>query len=305
MIWRWQQCRVAVFLLGLLPFSSIAAEPAAAALAAARREALRGVFGTYDAAPRQRDGRVDLARLVRELVNIKAQTYNFLIWHGSNDWHDLQLFLPQARAAGIRTWITLVPPSESPPQTQRFSEPFRLDYERWATEIAQLSRRETNLVAWSVDDFAYNAATFTPACLERLQTRTRSINPRLAFVPCLYYRQLTPDFVARYHRFFDGILFPYRHESAGANLNEWDTLPAEVARLRELFGPTMPVLVDVYATAHSRLGDSTPEYVEHVMQLGRTHADGVLVYCHQYADKHPAKHAIIQNLFQTWTREPH
>lgn len=303
-----QRGLTALRLAMLLPIVGIAAESSSEVNletnAHARREAVRNTFGTYDAEPRQSDGRVDIERLVRELTEIKARTYNFLIWHGSNDWSDLQLFLPRAREHAIQVWVTLVPPSESPPHAKTFSEPFRLDYERWAIEIAQLSRRETNLVAWSVDDFAYNAKTFTPEYLQSLQTQAHTINPRLAFVPCLYYRQLTPEFASKYRPLFDGLLFPYRHESAGSNLSEWDTLPAEVARIRELFGPTLPILVDVYATRHSRLGDSTPEYVKRVMELGREHADGVLIYCHQYADENPAKHAVIKQLFQTWSRKP-
>ena len=31
------------------------------------------------------------------------------------------------------------PPSESPPHTRQYSEPFQLDYQRWAAEIARLS----------------------------------------------------------------------------------------------------------------------------------------------------------------------
>ena len=54
--------------------------------------------------------------------------------------------LPTARS-------TPRPPSASPPlYGTLYSEPFRLDYERWAKEIAQLSVREKNLIAWSLDD---------------------------------------------------------------------------------------------------------------------------------------------------------
>ena len=93
---------------------------------AARVNNLRGSFGTYDAEPRQADGRVDVERLVAELTAIKANTYNFLVWRAATDWEDFKLFLPRAREHQIKVWVTLVPPSESPPHTGQFSEPFRL-----------------------------------------------------------------------------------------------------------------------------------------------------------------------------------
>ncbi len=232
--------------------------------AAARIEALRGTFGTYDAEPRKGDGRVDVERLVRELVAIKANTYNFLVWRAATDWEDFKLFLPLAREKDIKVWITLVPPSESPPHSRQYSEPFRLDYQRWAVEIARLSLQEPNLVAWSLDDFSYDSKTFTVEYMKKMIGDARRINPRLAFVPCLYYGHVTPQLAETYRPFVDGILFPYRHESGKRNLSQWDTLEPEVARIKQRFGSSLPVFVDVYATKHSQLNDSTAEYVEQV-----------------------------------------
>ncbi len=111
-----------------------------------------------------------------------------------------------------------MPPSESPPRTRNYSEPFRLDYAKWAAEIAQLSLREPNLVAWSLDDFSHNTRTFTPACLRAVLEAARQINPKLAFVPCCYYRHVTPSFAETYRPWLDGVLFPYRNESGEMNL---------------------------------------------------------------------------------------
>src|SRR5436190_1053985 len=129
-----------------------------------RSEKVRGTLGTYDGEPRLPNGRVDAQKLVSELTDLHANTYNWLIWHAKTDWEDLKLFLPQARKNQINVWVTLVPPSESPPKYgANYSEPFRLDYARWAKEIAQLSVREKNLVAWSLDDFSSaNTDFFTP-----------------------------------------------------------------------------------------------------------------------------------------------
>src|SRR5262245_4401121 len=120
---------------------------------------LQGCLGTYHGEPRLANGRVDCHQLLAELAEIRANTYSWLIWEKPTDWDDLKLFLPLARAQKIRVWVTLVPPSESPPLTSHFSEPFRLDYARWGIEIARLSLQETNLVAWSIDDFPYDTET--------------------------------------------------------------------------------------------------------------------------------------------------
>jgi hypothetical protein len=264
---------------------------------------LRGCFGTYDAEPRKNDGRVDVERLVGELVAIQANTYNFLVWRAATDWEDLKLFLPRARAKNIKVWVTLVPPSESPPHTRQYSEPFQLDYQRWAAEIARLSLREPNLVAWSLDDFSYDSKTFTVDYMEKMIGDARRINPRLAFVPCLYYDHITPQLAEKYRRFMNGILFPYRHESRKRNLSQWDTLESEVARVKERFGRALPVFVDVYATRHSQLNDSTAEYVEQVMAIGRQCADGVLIYQHQYEASSPEKYRVIKELFHRWSSE--
>ena len=270
---------------------------------AARSGRLHGAFGTYDAEPRKSDGRVDVGRLVAELVAIRANTYNFLVWRAATDWEDLHLFLPQAREKNIKVWVTLVPPSESPPHTRQYCEPYRLDYVRWAVEIARLSVQEPNLVAWSLDDFSYDSKTFTVNYMEKMIGGSRRINPRLAFVPCLYYDHVTPQLAERYRPFVDGILFPYRHESGKRNLSDWDTLENEVARVRERFGGTVPVFLDVYATKHSQLNDSTAEYVEQVMSIGRRCADGVLIYQHQYEASSPEKYRVIKALFDRWAIE--
>ncbi len=295
---RARSLRLSLWLLCGL-FFAVAASPGRAVDAAApdRAAALRGCLATYNAPPRGADGRVDQSRLLQELAELGANTYNWLVWHQATDWDDLQRFLPRARAQNLRVWVTLVPPSESPPRTKTFSEPYRLDYERWAQEIARLSLAEPNLVAWSIDDFAHNLSVYTPAKLRLLLEGARRLNPRLAFVPCVYFRQITPAFAASHGGLLDGVLFPYRNESVKANLTDPGQVAAEVARVRQLFPPGLPVIVDVYATRHSSLGDSTPEYVAAVLAAGRAAADGVMVYCHQNPKNQAAKHAIIRRAF--------
>jgi hypothetical protein len=125
--------RVILYLAITLSASAAIAADDAAALK--RREALLHSYGTYAGDLRLPDGKFDYLRLLDELTELHANTYNWLIAHSATDWDDLQAFLPMARKKGIRVWVTLLPPSESSPRTQNIAEPFRLDYERWAGEL--------------------------------------------------------------------------------------------------------------------------------------------------------------------------
>ena len=297
--------RSALLLSLLPPLGGCATSGAGARHARAERaRVLLGTRATYSGAPRTADHRVDVDRLIAELVELHANTYSFAIHGYATDWDDLKLFLPRAREKGIRVWASVVPPSESPPRTRAFAEPFRLDYERWAVEFARLSLQETNLVAWSIDDFTHNLdRTYTPAYVKRMLGSARAINPRLAFVPCCYFPKLTAAFVTNYGPLLDGILFPYRHESAKANLTDPSLVEPELRRLKQLVGPDLPIVLDIYATAHSRLGPTTPQYVEQAMIAGHRAADGVMIYCHQDPGKNPEKYQIIRRLFGAWAAE--
>jgi hypothetical protein len=292
---------VAVIVAACAIASWIAARAAAAEETGTvdREQAIRGSFGTYDSAPRGKDGHVDISRLLSELVDIRANTYHWLIAHASTDWEDLHRFLPLARERHVRVWVCLLPPSESAPHGRQYSEPFRLDYERWAIELAKLSAREPNLVAWSIDDYTHNLNSFTPERMRKILAPTREISPALAFVPCTYFPKVTPQFAENYRGLVDGLLFPYRHESNKPNLTDASLVEEEVKKIKAIVGPSLPVIVDVYATAHSRLGSSTPEYVRAVMVTGKKYADGVHVYCHQ--NPKSEKYRVIKELFRSWS----
>jgi hypothetical protein len=285
-------------LLGLLLACLPATAFAAPAPDAPAPPDFRRCAGTYASPPRLADKRVDVPRLLGQLRDLNADTYNWLVWTGPDDWADLKAFLPVAREQGVRVWVTLVPPSESPPHAKHFSEPFKLDYFRWATEIARLSVEHPNLVAWSIDDFTHNLRVFTPAHLGEMLGKAREINPKLAFVPCCYFKSVTPTFAERYGKLLDGVLFPYRNESRGANLKDADAVTAEVARLRELLGPKVAIIVDVYSSRHSTLGSSTPEYVRDVTADALKSADGVIIYCHPRAEYERAKYNAVRELYR-------
>ena len=136
--------------------------------------------------------------------------------------------------------------------------------------------------------------------VEQMQEQAHAINPRLAFVPCCYYPAITPTFVTNYCSLLDGILFPYRHESGGANLKDPDLVEAELKKIKGMVGKEFPVVLDIYASAHSRLGATTMEYVEKAMIAGHRAADGVMIYRHQDPVKDREKYEVIKRLFREW-----
>jgi hypothetical protein len=81
------------------------------------------------------------------------------------------------------------------------------------------------------------------------------------------------------------------------NLKDPTLVASEIARIRDKFGSKIKIIVDVYASPHSTLGSSTPEYVHKVIDAGIKNADGVMIYCHQNPDKKPKKYKIIKEAF--------
>jgi hypothetical protein len=183
-------------------------------------------FADYDSEPRRADGHVDCDTLLARLKELHVTAYYWLLWHAATDWDDLKLFLPKAAQANLQVWVYLVPPTESPPQEgSLYSEPFRLDYGRWAEEIARLSLQHTNLTGWVIDDFYANHAFFTPAAVRDIQKRAKGINPRLVFLPLMYFNEVRRPFVDDYRDVIDGVVVAYPQgrediEDAWAMLND-------------------------------------------------------------------------------------
>jgi hypothetical protein len=287
--------------VAILPFTKLFAAEDSDSVA--RRQSLMHSYGTYGANLRTPDGHIDSQRLLADLDEMHANSYNWLVAGASTDWDDLQAFLPLVQKRGIRVWVTLLPPSESPPKAKHFSEPFRLDFEKWAAELATLSAREPALVAWSIDDFAHDLKVFTPDRMRKIIAAQREKNPKFAFVPCVYYKQATPTFAKRYGEFLDGILFPYRSESTKAGFADATQVAPEVKTIKERFGSDFPVIVDIYASRHSKLGASTANYVEQVMKHSQPVADGVHIYRHQNKNdpKEREKYDVIQRVMSSWS----
>lgn len=255
------------------------------------------ILGTYNSLPRMQNGEADISKLMKELKDLNANTYNWLIWKNTNDWEDLKQFLPIAKSNNIKVWVTLVPPSESKPKAQWNSEPYETDYVKWAQEIAKLSLQYPNLTTLSIDDFAHNLSFFTPQYVKEIVESMKGIHPNLCFVPCVYYKQLTLDFAKNYEPYLDGILFPYRAESEGANLQNPTLVKNEIRTIRSLFTKKLPIYIDVYLTAHSSLGASTPQYVREVIKAGKKFADGVLIYTQPNSVTDAEKYQIVKSEF--------
>ena len=277
--------------------------PRPLAPAAARTtDDIRGTFGTFANPPRKADGTKDLDRLLAELVELKVNTYNYLIYHDADDWDALKTFLPMAQERRIDVWVTVMPPSGSYPFRSKYSEPYRLNFTEWARAIAKLSLKHPNLVAWSIDDFTTDLKYFTPRRVRMIRDAAGEVNRALAFVPTCYYRETLRETARDYEGLADGILFPYRAESGDKyNVTDATRLEAEIKALRRHLGPGMPIVVDVYASRLGNLPEATPEYVQKVMRVARKFADGVHVFRHPVAGTE--KWSVEKELFHKWAAE--
>lgn len=171
------------------------------------------IKGDFAAEPRTA-GHVDVVRLVEQLKAIHANTYFWLVWHSEHDWSDLRYFLPLARQAGIQVWVYLVPQSETPAgggTFKRYSEPFRLDYVRWAEEIAHLSLAHDNLVGYVIDDFWENAipGRFSPDYAAQMVAAGQAINPHLLFFPLIYFHELDDPRLSQLQAYAQGMVVAY------------------------------------------------------------------------------------------------
>lgn len=193
----------------------------------------------YNTELRRPDGRVDTDAMAQRLKQLGVTSYYWLICHAATDWDDLKLFLPKAAKAGIEVWVYLVPPSESAPTPgMPHCEPFRLDYVRWGEEIARLSLAHPNLTAWVIDDFYGNREFFTPAYMRKIRTQSKAVNPRLAFLPLMYYPEITPKFVDDYRPVIDGAVVAYLQDRSEIDYT-WAMLnDATVPPITELGFPT-------------------------------------------------------------------
>jgi hypothetical protein len=167
---------------------------------------------------------IDTPKLIAKLERTNANLYLFQIWNSPTDWEDLtEEFAPAAQAAGIQVWPYIVPPSECqyfgadgsplpPLQRGRCSQPYGLDYVRWAEEVAKLSVKYPVVSGWAIDDFhiGQNSQTFTPEYMQQIKDAQDAVRPGLEFYTTAYLSAATDDaFLAKYAPYITGIIYPY------------------------------------------------------------------------------------------------
>ncbi len=174
----------------------------------ATKPMLKLTSASYAGAIRGADGKIDVKAMAARLKALGVHTYYWLV-NVPGDWESLQAFLPEAAAMDLQVWPYLVPPSESPPHVKYYSEPYQLDYQRWAEEIARLSLQFPNVTAWVIDDFYANRALYTPEYVKGMQARAHAVNPKLAFLPLMYFNEIDRCFVEHYREAIDGVVVAY------------------------------------------------------------------------------------------------
>jgi hypothetical protein len=259
------------------------------------KQRMTGTLGDYAAEPRNKDGRVDVPRLLSAIQAAHMNTHDFLIWHAKTDWDDCQAFAAQARQRHCKVWITLVPPSEPPA-----SQPFGTDYIRWADEIGKFSQKFDNITGVVIDDFwtPQNRSLFTPQYAAKFAATLRRHNPGLAFLPTIYWKTVgDKKFIKDFAPSIDGIMFPY------ADLQSAKALPAQLDACRKWLGPGKLLLVNVYATGSSGTGEKGPrsaQYLRDMLTISREKSDGIRVYLLPKADPKDYRFSITADLFGKW-----
>lgn len=172
------------------------------------------ILGDFAAELRRPDGHIDVRANIDALKAIRANTYFYLIWHKETDWDDLPEFAAAAEREGIDVWVYLIPWSETPAvkKSWGYSEPYRLDYVRWAEEVAKLSLKHRNIVGYVIDDFYTNSTQpdrFTVSYVRRMVNAGKAINPEIKFYPLVYFQQPWSEFMQRFSTLVDGVVAAY------------------------------------------------------------------------------------------------
>ncbi|MGC9319451.1 MAG: hypothetical protein ACP5KN_15565, partial [Armatimonadota bacterium] len=242
-------------------------------------------------------------------------------------WHDeaferLERSIKVAAEVGLDVWATLSPPSGRQEIARWPLERRQEYYYATAERFARLAEQHPNFVAFGCDDFLpYNRGFFTPEMLAEMARRWRSICPRLAFVPLMYYGSITEELFGTRGQYLDGIVFHYRADSypyeyiPGYDPKSFemygDVMRYELKRVRQIAGDH-PVICGIYIWYYERgWGVLTPDEQnpteEHIvrdavqkLEIAHQYADGVRVY--GLGIDHPA-YAAMAELLHGWQAE--
>ncbi|MGA8941867.1 MAG: hypothetical protein WB502_04005 [Thermoactinomyces sp.] len=248
----------------------------------------KAILGDYAGEIRESKARsdgifhIDTPQMIQRLQDLKINHYFYLIWHEKSDWDDLiHEFLPAAQKAGIHVWVYLVPPSES---LGKASEPFGTDYIAWFKAVGRVSRRYPNLKGIVIDDFNENLNFFSPKYVKKMRAEGHRENPRLKFLPQVYFQSITENFLARYHSLIDGLIMSYRDDPY-RNTQKLDRFIEQIDSAGFLARRYhLPLVVMIYASKLSATpANPSAEYVESALKLALYrlrvgHLAGVITY---------------------------
>ena len=251
------------------------------------------IIGTYGSPPRSPDGTILYDELISQLKDLHANMYDWLIMPDEKSFEQLKEFLPLAKKDSIEVWATIIPPTELEGKAMQYSTN---DMRTWATQLAELSRTNSNFKAWCIDDFVHNLKIYTPQYVSGFQQAAKKINPDFKFYPVCYYKFINQKFASDYGSLIDGIVFPYRNESEKANLTDYSRVTDEISALRNYFGKCFPpVFLDVYSSRHSTLGEPSPEFISNVIHSGFLNADGIIIYRHPDPKRDAEKYKTVKS----------
>ena len=255
------------------------------------QQASEMVIGTYSSPPHNGDT-ILYDTLISQLEDLNCNTYNWLIMPNEKSYEQLKEFLPVAQKKGIEVWATLIPPVEL--ASMAVGEYSTNDMRIWAAQLAGLSVKYPNFKAWTIDDFTHSVKLYTPKYVSEFQTIAKKINPGFKFYPVCYYKGMYPKFVSLYGSIIDGIVFPYRNESVEKNLTDPSHVASEINEIRNRFGRELPIFLDVYSSAHSKLGEPSPEFISKVIESGIQQADGIIIFRHPSPRWDSKKYEIVK-----------
>jgi hypothetical protein len=275
-------------LLALIVVVALAAAAACALFffGAAGKPFTKGVYG---GPPRTADGALDMEKLFLKVSASGADTCNILLTDTPRGLAELEVLLPEAQKRGVKVWVTILPPSEISAEMRMDMR--YVDYTGIAKKIAGLSVRYQSLEAWSIDNVVVDSGFFTPSYLSAITSGAKEVNPRLLFVPVVYYGNVASAGFSDRVSSFDGVQFYYTHFPAGEP-DESGTLISQLSELREKFPGK--VILGIYATPWSKDYPTSASYVEQLINLAKQHTDGAMIYT---MDQEGEKLAVINGEF--------
>lgn len=247
----------------------------------------------------------DITRVGPLMKAVKAAGFDTYDMQGNgpyweeDDFALLETVAQAAAAEGLKVWATLWPPSGSEALRKMPQEEAEEYFFSAAERFAEISLKYPNLVAFTIDDFSHNYGFYTPEMMAEMAHRWQAVNPKLLFVPLVYYPGVSEEIVRTRGPYMDGIVFHYRAESHPQQyMDEYDpksfemygdVMRHEFKQVRQIMGEK-PVIAGLYIYYYQGgWGVDTPDgerpTIEHTVrdavqkyEISHEFADGVRLY---------------------------